>query len=214
MLTTILLATLVGGCSGETDGAATGPISTQSGTTGVSPSASVAVYLEAIVVAESDPPNATGFLQSFDGTFSGTQVVQDSSQEVQSAVLDGWVDALTREFASPEAAEVIRGEAAANELDPKDHHFVGSIASAYEDPASARAALGAIVADIVPRVRGQDELDLGDGGVVFHDRFLGVPSLTYLWTNGRFLLVLGANGMDEDEIQTIAKGMDVRVRQQ
>jgi hypothetical protein len=173
--------------------------------------ASMAAALDAIVVTEALAPKGTKFLQSFDGSFSATQVVQDSPSEVQSAVLEGWVDALTREFASPETADVIRGNAPPGQLDPADHHFVGSIASAYEDAESAQRALEAILEDTRPRMRTEESLDLGDGGTAFHDRFLHVPSITYVWSNDRFLLVLGGNGMDESVVRALAQGMNERV---
>jgi len=65
-------------------------------------------------------------------------MVQDSAAPVQAAVLESFVDALTREFASPETAAVIRGAAATDELDPADHRFVGIGAVAYEDARARR----------------------------------------------------------------------------
>jgi hypothetical protein len=175
------------------------------------PTADVEAVLEAIVVAESDPPTGTGYFQSFHGAFSGTQMIQESATDVQTAALEGWEDALTREFASPETAEVILGNASPTELDPEDHHFLGSIASAYRDAASARAALGLIVEELSARIRRQEELALADGGVAFRERFLHVSSVTLLWTSGRFLLVLSANGMDDEEVRAIAEDMNARV---
>ena len=164
-----------------------------------------------IVVAEDAPPTDTEYFQSFNGGSSGAQMVQDSSANIQAAVLEGWVEALTREFASPETAEVIQGNASPDELARRDHHFVGSIASAYEDAASARAALDVILAENRKSTPNEEPLAFGDGGVLFRSRFLHVPSIMLVWTSGKFLMVLTANGMAEDEIRSIAERMQSRV---
>jgi hypothetical protein len=171
----------------------------------------VADVLAKIVVAQDDPPTDTEFFQSFDGEFSGTQMVQESSLDVQDAVLEGWVDALTMEFASPETVDVIQGNASSDELAKKDHHFVGSLSSAYEDTASAQEALEVVLDESGKGAASEEGLTLGDGGMLFRRRFLGVASIALVWTSGRFLMVLTANGMDEDEIRSIAEAMQSRV---
>jgi len=60
-------------------------------------------------------------------------------------------------------------------------------------------------------MRTEESLDLEDGGAAFHDRFLHVPSITYVWSNDRFLLILAANGMDEDVVRALAQGTNERV---
>jgi hypothetical protein len=173
--------------------------------------ASVVAQLDAIVVPEDAAPTDTEFRKSFTGEFSGTQMVQDSTPEVRSAVLQGWIDGLTREFASPETNDVIEGLASPDDLDPADLHFVGSLASAYEDADAAQDALEAIRREMQSGTRREEALSLGDGGVMFHRRFLGKMSFTFLWTSGPFLMVVTADGMAEDEMRDLAEGMQSRV---
>ena len=170
----------------------------------------VSDVLGEIVISETSAPEGTEYLQGFDGTFSGTQMVQDAPADVQTILLERWVDALTREFASPETAEVILGGAPAGQLDPADHHFVGSIASAYEDAGSAQRAIKTVLRTMSERAQATEDLTLGDGGAVLRDRFLQVASVSYVWTHDRYLLVLTANGMHEDMIRDIAEDMDGR----
>lgn len=167
--------------------------------------------LSAIVIAEASAPTGTEYLQSFDGSFSGTQMIQDASPDVKGSMLEGWVDALTREFASAEAAAVILGEDSPEQLEPADHRFVGSIASAYEDGASARRALDAALPAMSENANATEDLALGEGGVMLRRRFLQVASVSYIWTNDRYLLVLTANGMPGGEILSLAAGMNERV---
>jgi hypothetical protein len=68
-----------------------------------------------------------------------------------------------------------------------------------------------MVEELSARIPQQEELGLADGGVAFRERFLHVPSVTLLWTSGRFLLVLSANGMDDEEVRAIAEDMNARV---
>lgn len=199
------LALLAGACG---DGEAP----TQSGRTAEAPpDDSVTDVLDAIVVSEDAAPANTEFRTSYSGEFSGTQMVQDSSSEVRSAVLQDWIDALTREFASPETAAVIEGEASPDDLDPNDLHFVGSIASAYESPLAARGALETIQRELQSGRRTAESLSLGDGGVIFQEKFLGATSFTFLWTSDRFLMIVRADGMDEGGMKALAEGMQSRV---
>jgi hypothetical protein len=183
----------------------------QSRVPGAAASTSVATQLDAIVVPEDAAPSDTELRKSFTGEFSGTQMVQDSAPEVRSAVLEGWIDALTREFASPETNDVIEGLASPDDLDPSDLHFVGSLASAYENAEAAQDALEAIRREMQTGSRGEETLSLGDGGVMFHEPFLGKTSFTFLWTSGSFLLVVRSDGMDENEMNALAEGMQSRV---
>jgi hypothetical protein len=172
--------------------------------------ASPADVLDEIVIAKSGAPADTTFLQSLSGAASGTQMVQDSASAVQSKVLEGFVDGLTREFASPETAAVILGSATPDGLDPADLHFVGSIALAYRTPELAGAALD-VFAQTIRADSGlskEERLELGDGGTVFRGTFLGARSEHYLWRHGSLVLGLAADGMGE--VDTLAKGMESR----
>lgn len=205
MIGVVVMATIGVACSGGQ------PARQRERTMVSSPTTSATEALDAIVLREDAAPVGADFRTSYSGEFSGTQMIQDGSAEVRSAVLRGWVDALTREFASPETAAVIDGDASPKELDPADLLFVGSIASAYEDAVAAQGALLAIRRQLQPGMRSTETLSLGDGGAAFGDKFLGATSLTLIWTSDRFLLVVRADGMDQDEVFALAERMQSQV---
>lgn len=166
--------------------------------------------LDAIVLAESAPPSATRFLRELDRRISGTRLVQDSGPAVQVAVQQHLVDALTREFGS-EGVRALKLDGAPTEtLDPTRDVAVDSLASVYEDAEGAEAALEVILETTRARLDRERALALGDGGSIFRGRFLrGMPLVSYVWRNGRFILhVLAVGVFDEDEIRSIAEGMD------
>jgi hypothetical protein len=212
MLGLSLVALFVAGCS-TVDPHATATEGSSSPTASYISTASPADVLDAIVIAKTASPTDTQFFQSLTGRASGTQMVQDSPSTVQAAVLEGFVDALTREFASVKTAAVIRGTATPDELDPSDLHFVGSIAVAYESERHARAALrvfsDTIRAGSAPE--SEEQLALGDGGVLFRGTFLAAPSAHYIWSDGSLVLALAADGMTELETNVMSAGMQSRV---
>lgn len=173
---------------------------------------SVNSTLDAIVLAKKAPPTATRFLRELDGTISGTRLVQDGGPSVQVAVQQHLVDALTREFGSKGVRAVKLDGAPTEALDPSHDVAVDSLASAYEDPAGAQAALEVILETTRARLDREEDLALGDGGSIFRGRFLrGMPLISYVWRSGRFILhVLAVGAFDEDEIRSIAEGMDDR----
>lgn len=173
---------------------------------------SVDSTLDAIVLAKTEPPSATRFLRELDRTISGTRLVQDGGPAVQVAVQQHLVDALTREFGSEGVRAVKLDGAPTEALDPSHDVAVDSFASAYEDTAGAEAALEVILETTRARLDRERQLALGDGGSIFRGRFLpGMPLVSYVWRNGRLILhVLAVGTFDQDEIRSIAEGMDER----
>lgn len=175
---------------------------------------SVDSKLDAIVLPMSAPPSATRFLRELDGRISGTRLVQDGGPVVQVAVQQEFVDALTREFGSEGVAAVKLDGAPTETLDPSRDVAVDSLASSYEAAAGAQAALDVILETTRARLDRERPLTLGDGGSLFRGRFLrGMPLVSYVWRSGRFILhVLAVGAFDEEEIRSIAEGMDERAR--
>jgi hypothetical protein len=173
---------------------------------------SVDSTLDAIVLSMSAPPSATRFLRELDGRISGTRLVQDGGPVVQVAVQQEFIDALTREFGSEGVAAVKLDGAPTEALDPSRDVAVDSLASAYEDPPGAQAALDVILETTRARLDRERPLALGDGGSIFRGRFLrGMPLVSYVWRSGRFILhVLAVGAFDDEEIRSIAEGMDER----
>jgi hypothetical protein len=173
---------------------------------------SVDSTLHAIVLSMSAPPSATRFLRELDGRISGTRLVQDGGPVVQVAVQQEFIDALTREFGSEGVAAVKLDGAPTEALDPSRDVAVDSLASAYEDAAGAQAALDLILETTRARLDREIPLTLGDGGSIFRGRFLrGMPLVSYVWRSGRFILhVLAVGAFDDEEIRSIAEGMDER----
>lgn len=173
---------------------------------------SIASTLDAIVLPKSAPPSATRFLRELDGRISGTRLVQDGGPAAQVAVQERFIDALAREFGSEGVAAVRLDGAPTEALDPVRDVAVDSLASAYEDTAGAQAALDVILETTRAQLDRERQLDLGDGGSMFRGRLLrGMPLVSYVWRSGRFILhVFALGAFDEEEIRSIAEGMDER----
>jgi len=173
---------------------------------------SIASTLDAIVLPKSAPPSATRFLRELDGSISGTRLVQDGGPAAQVAVQERFIDALAREFGSEGVAAVRLDGAPTEALDPVRDVAVDSLASAYEDTAGAQAALDVILETTRAQLDRERQLDLGDGGSMFRGRLLrGMPLVSYVWRSGRFILhVFALGAFDEEEIRSIAEGMDER----
>lgn len=168
--------------------------------------------LAAIVLSKDSPPSATRFLSELDGRISGTRLVQDGGPAAQVAVQQRFIDALTREFGSEGVAGVKLDGLPTETLDPSRDVAVDSLASAYEDASGAQAALDVILETTRGQLERERQLTLGDGGSIFRGRFLrGMPLVSYVWRSGRFILhVLAVGAFDEEEIRSIAEGMDER----
>jgi hypothetical protein len=197
-LPAIVLAIAVTGCGAE--GTNHRPVAT-------------ADILGTIVLSETERPARTTFFRAERGATSATQLVQDGGPQVQVSVQRGLVDALTREFGTPGIIAMLVEGAPTESLDPRRDVWVASAALAYANPASARNALAAVGEAIAGRLGHRRDLALGDGGTVFHGRFLGgMPVVTHLWRNERFVLHLVAVGaIPHSEIRAIGRAMDDRV---
>jgi hypothetical protein len=198
LLAAIVLAIAVTGCGAE--GTNHRPIAT-------------ADILDTIVLSEMEPPARTTFFRAGRGATSATQLVQDGGPEVQVSVQRGLVDALTREFGTPGIIAMLVEGTPTESLDPRRDVWVASAALAYANQASARNALAAVGEAIAGRLEHGRNLALGDGGTVFHGRFLGgMPVVTHLWRNERFVLHLVAVGaIPHSEIRAIGRAIDDRV---
>lgn len=197
-LPAIVLAIAVTGCGAE--GTNRRPIAT-------------ADILGTIVLSEMEPPARTMFFRAERGTASATQLVQDGRPGVQVSVQRGLDDALTREFGTPGIIAMLVEGAPTESLDPGRDVWVASAALAYEDSGAARAALSVFVEATAGRLEEKGNVVLGDGGTEFRGRFLrGMPVVSLLWRNERFVLHLMAVGAaTHSEIRAIACAMDDRV---
>jgi hypothetical protein len=132
---------------------------------------------------------------------------------VQVSVQRGLDDALTREFGTPGIIALLVEGAPTESLDPRRDVWVASAALAYEDAGAARAALSVFVDAAARRLEQERKVALGDGGTAFRGRFLrGMPVVTLLWRNERFVLHLMAVGAaSHSEIRAIARTMEERV---
>jgi hypothetical protein len=197
-LPAIVLAIAVTGCGAE--GTNRRPIAT-------------ADILGTIVLSEMEPPARTTFFRGERGAASATAFVQDGGPELQVAVQRDLEDALTREFGTPGIIAMLVEGAPTESLDPRGDVWVASAALAYANPASARNALAAVGEAIAGRLEHGRNLVLGDEGTVFHGRFLaGMPVVTHLWRNERFVLQLTAVGpFPRADVTAISRGMDERV---
>jgi hypothetical protein len=197
-LPAIVLAIAVTGCGAE--GTNHRPIAT-------------ADILGTIVLSEMEPPARTTFFRAERGAASATRVVQDGRPGVQVSVQRGLDDALTREFGTPGIVEMLVEGAPTESLDPARDVWVASAALAYEDAGAARAALSVFVEATAGRLEEKGSVVLGEGGTAFSGRFLrGMPVVTHLWRNDRFVLYLMAVGViSRSEINAIGRAMDDRV---
>jgi hypothetical protein len=197
-LRAIVLAIAVTGCGAE--GTNHRPVAT-------------ADILGTIVLSETEQPARTTFFRAERGATSATQLVQDEGPQVQVSIQRGLVDALTREFGTPGIIAMLVEGAPTESLDPARDIWVASAALAYEDAGAAREALSVFVEATAERLEEKRNVVLGDGGTAFLGRFLrGMPVVSLLWRNERFVLHLMAVGVvSRSAIKAIARGMDDRV---
>ena len=197
-LLAIVLAIAVAGCGAE--GTNHRPIAT-------------ADILGTIVLSEMEPPPLTTFFRAERGAASATQLVQDGGPEVQVAVQRGLDDALTREFGTPGIIAMLVEGAPTESLDPAQDVWVAASALAYEDADAGREALSEFVEATAGRHEEERNVVLGEGGTAFRGRFLrGMPVVSLLWRNERFVLHLTAVGVvSRSEIRVIGRAMDDRV---
>jgi hypothetical protein len=162
---------------------------------------------------ETEPPSRTTFFRAKRGAASATALVQDGGPELQVAVQRGLEDALTREFGTPGIIAMLLEGAPTESLDPARDVWVASAALAYEDSGAARAALSVFVEATAERLEERRNVVLGDGGTAFLGRFLsGMPVVTLLWSNERYVLYLMAVGaVSNSEIRAIGRAMNERV---
>lgn len=168
--------------------------------------------LGTIVISEMEPPARTTFFRAERGATSATQLVQDGGPQVQVSVQRGLVDALTREFGTPGIIAMLVEGAPTESLDPARDIWVASAALAYEDAGAAREALSVFVEATAGRLEEKRNVVLGEGGTEFRGRFLrGMPVVSLLWRNERFVLHLMAVGaVSLSEIRAIGRAMDDR----
>jgi hypothetical protein len=142
-----------------------------------------------------------------------------SPPEVAEAVQVGWVDAVLRQYWSPEfMIDVFSGKEIPEKSFKRSGYWtVLSGAALYEDPGTAESALRAYMEDYSDSwgLREVGEAGLGDDGAIFKgdNPVGGAPQIVIVWRNGPFLLHLvatGSIGADADEIQRIAEGMESR----
>ena len=173
----------------------------------------IADILGTIVLSETEPPAWTTFFSAERGAASATQLVQDGRPAVQVLVQRGLDDALTREFGTPGIIAMLVEGAPTESLDPARDVWVASAALAYQDSGAARAALSVFGEATAERLEERRNVVLGEGGNAFRGRFLrGMPVVSLLWRNERFVLHLMAVGVvSRSEIRAIARAMDDRV---
>jgi hypothetical protein len=169
--------------------------------------------LRTIVLSETEPPARTTYFRTERGAASATQLVQDGRPEVQVSVQRAFDDALTREFGTPGIIAMFIEGAPTESLDPARDAWVASSALAYEDAGAAREALSVFVEATAERLEQERTVAFGDGGAAFRGRFLrGMPVVSLLWSNERFVLHLMAVGaVSHSEIRAIGRAMDDRV---
>jgi hypothetical protein len=169
--------------------------------------------LGTIVLSETERPARTTFFRAERGATSATQLVQDGGPQVQVSVQRGLVDALTREFGTTGIIAMLVEGAPTESLRPARDVWVASAALAYEDAGAARAALSVFVEATAERLEERGNVVHGDGGTAFLGRFLhGMPVVSLLWRNERFVLHLMAVGViSRSEINAIGRAMDDRV---
>src|SRR5918996_202536 len=169
--------------------------------------------LGTIVLSEMEPPARTTFFRAERGAASARQLVQDGRPEVQVSVQRGLDDALTREFGTPGIIAMLLEGAPTESLDPARDVWVASAALAYEDVGAARAALSVFVEATAERLEERRNVVLGEGGTAFRGRFLrGMPVVSLLWHNNRFVLHLMAVGaVSHSAIRAFGRAMDDRV---
>lgn len=173
----------------------------------------IADILGTIVLSEMEPPAQTAFFRGERGSASATALVQDGGPELQVAVQRDLEDALTREFGTPGIIAMLLEGAPTESLDPGRDVWVASAALAYEDSGAARAALSVFVEATAERLEQERNVAFGDGGIEFRGRFLrGMPVVTHLWRNDRFVLYLMSVGaVSDSEIRAMGRAMDDRV---
>ncbi len=213
---------VLGACSGETDGGVSGPTpSTEvDATAGSSPASAVAEILDAIVLAESDPPTGMVFDAEDLGEAARDHLLSISPSEIHQAVEQGWVDAVLRQWWTPEIFQAVNAgtvEEFSKNFKRSGNWTVLSGASAYEDAESAAPALEAYLEDYRANweLREAGKARLGGEGAIFEgpNPIGGAPQVVYVWRAGPYILHVLATGSveaDADQIRAIAEGMQAR----
>ena len=167
----------------------------------------------------SEPPNGMVFDAEDLGDAARDHLLDLSPSEVAEAVQVGWVDAVLRQYWSPEFMEdVFSGDPIPEKRFERSGYWtVLSGAALYEDPGSAESALRVYIEDYpaswgLRRVGGAE---LGDGGAIFEgpNPVGGAPQIVIVWRTGSYLLHVVATGSveaDAREIRQIAGGMQSR----
>lgn len=167
----------------------------------------------------SEPPRGMVIDAEDLGDAAREHLLDLSPPEVAEAVQIGWVDAVLRQYWSPEFMnDVFSGkEIPERSFKRSGYWTVLSGAALYQDPGSAEAALRVYIGDYSASwgLREVGETELGDGGAMFEgpNPVGGAPQIVIVWTTGPYLLHVVATGSIEavaDEIQLIAEGMESR----
>jgi hypothetical protein len=167
----------------------------------------------------SEPPQGMVFDAEDLGDDARKHLLDLSPPEVAEAVQVGWVDAVLRQYWSPNFMEdVFSGSTIpSRRFERSGYWTVLSGAALYESPGTAEAALGVYVEDYSASwgLREVGQTQLGNGGAIFKgpNPVGGAPQIVIIWTTGPYLLNVVATGSieaDADEIQRIAEGMESR----
>ncbi len=177
--------------------------------------------MSAIVLAETKPPMGMVFDAEDLGEGAIDHLLSVSPSEVREGVEQGWVDAVLRQWWTPEfLAAVEQGtvEEFSKHFRRSGNWTVLSGASAYEDAESAAAALQVYLEDYSANwgLTEAGHPKLGDEGSIFEgpNPIGGAPMVVYVWRAGPYILHILATGSveaDADEIRAIAEGMNDRV---
>lgn len=138
-----LLALLASGCGrGGTQADVTGTPTVEA-TEAPTEESSLHELLDLIVVLEADPPLDIEFDSGGSGSGVASVGVPDGPPEVQTAVLEGFADGVGRMFFTPKLAEA--ADLGKLNYDRPGYLMINSAAAAYEDEASAQAALEVVL---------------------------------------------------------------------
>lgn len=175
------------------------------------------IFLATIPISE--PPRGMVFDAEDLGDAATNHLLDLSPSDVAEAVRVGWVDAVLRQYWSPEFMNDVFSGASIpqNRFERPDYWTVLSGAALYEDAGSAEAALDVYIEDYPASwgLRESGGAELGDGGAIFEgsNPVGGAPQIVIVWRSGRYLLHVVATGSVEAaarEIRQIAKGMQSR----
>ena len=210
MVTGLLLVTL-GGCGGDTTTAETGGAATPG------------ERLDAIVIAEDDPPADTEFVRATRGPAVAELLLYSRSADLRAQVKKGLVDGLVNEFLSADLAAAVEeetAEASPGEIDAAvaspGRLAIASWAAAYRDAESADVALRHYLGELGdrPALRYVSETPFGDDrGGLYEGEDGGIPTRVYVWRAGPYVLHLDADGsvrVDAARIEALARGMQER----